>query len=135
MFSGCEDGQTSSDGGCVHGQRAGAMTTAFCEVARRYYGQLGTGLTYSELLNQLHDNMRRNRFSQRPMLTSSQAFALDRIFILDGIVMNTNSSLGRTFRKKFKARPRPIGDPALNDMLGIGVGLVGGMILADMLFG
>lgn len=134
MFSGCEDGQTSSDGGCVHGQRAGAMTTAFCEVTRQFYGTLGTGLTYDELLAELHRNMIRNRFSQRPMLTSTQAFDLDRIFILDGIVMNTNMVMGRIFRHKFPPQPRPMGGP-LGDMLGMAAGVMGGMMMADLLFG
>mmetsp|Transcript_12088 Transcript_12088/g.29299 ORF Transcript_12088/g.29299 Transcript_12088/m.29299 type:complete len:207 (+) Transcript_12088:3-623(+) len=132
MFSGCEDHQTSSDGGSYYGQRAGAMTTAFCETMRMHYGR-GAALTYDELLRELHRQMRKRGFSQHPQLTSSQAFGMDRLFIIDGICMNSNTVFGRVFRRKFPPRPRPMEGP-LADMLGIGTAVLGGMILADLLF-
>ncbi|CAD7970775.1 unnamed protein product [Amoebophrya sp. A120] len=132
MFSGCEDSQTSSDGGSYYGQRAGAMTTAFCETMRNFYSR-GNALTYDELLRELHRQMRQRGFSQRPQLTSSQAFGMDRMFILDSVTMNTNTVYGRVFRRKFPPRPRQMDGP-LADMLGIGAGVVGGLILADLLF-
>ncbi|CAD7939044.1 unnamed protein product [Amoebophrya sp. A25] len=126
-----EDSQTSSDGGSYYGQRAGAMTTAFCEVMRATYPR-GQALSYDQLLQELHKMMRRRGFTQRPQLTSSQAFGMDRLFIMDSIVMNSNTVYGRVFRRKFPPRPRPV-DDKLADMLGLGMGIMGGLLLADML--
>ena len=135
MFSGCEDAQCSSDGGSLYGQRAGAMTTAFGDVMRKLTSR-NMALTYDELLQELHKAMRNGRFAQRPQLTSSQPFGLDRLFIMDSIVMNSNVQLGRIFRRRFPPQPRPYreGDP-LGSMLGLGAGVVMGAMFADMLFG
>ncbi|CAD7972091.1 unnamed protein product [Amoebophrya sp. A25] len=104
MFSGCQDDQTSSDGGHdLYGRRGGALTTAFCAVFSnvQYSGTntpaaVFTGaaegtinpnsipsstpglsaplITYDALLHKLLDAMRANGFSQTPQMSSSQAF-------------------------------------------------------------
>jgi len=126
MFSGCDDDQTSADASSA-GVAGGAMTAAFCELIRAG----GIGIPYPELMNQLHQLMRRRDFSQRPQLTSSQRFDQDRPFLLDDCIPNANVKIGRIFRKKFPPRPRKMEGPLAN-MLGLGVAVVGGMMVADM---
>jgi len=124
LFSGCEDEDTSADAAGAFGQAGGAMTTAFCDVLRQ-----DPSPTYPELMARLHDLMRRRGFSQRPQLTSSQAFGFDRPFHLDDAIQNSNQHLGRIFRKKFPPRPRPMSGP-LAELLGTGVAVVGGIAAA-----
>lgn len=107
LFSGCEDEDTSADAMGPGGSAGGAMTTAFCDLLRSGCA----GLPYAELLSRLHDVMRRRGFTQRPQLTSSQAFDHQRPFLLDDIVPNSNREIGRKFRKKFPPRPRRRGGP------------------------
>jgi len=126
MFSGCEDDDTSSDASTAYGAAGGAMTTAFCDVLRSY-----PGLSYSDLMSQLNQLMRRRGFSQRAQLTSSQQFRFDRPFLLDDIIPNSNPTVGRIFRRKFPPRPRPMQGP-LADMLGIGAMVLGGMMVGDL---
>jgi len=125
MFSGCEDDDTSSDAASLYGA-AGAMTTAFCDVLRA-----DPCPTYPQLMQALHQNLRRRGFSQRPQLTSTQRFHFDRPFLLSDVIPNTNEQIGRIFRRKFPPRPRPMQGP-LADMLGIGVAVLGGMMVADI---
>merc|ERR1719215_1034730 len=101
LFSGCEDEDTSADASGAFGQAGGAMTTAFCDVLRQ-----DACPSYPELMARLHDLMRRRGFSQRPQLTSSQAFSFGRPFHLGDAISNSNQQLGRIFRKKFPPRPR-----------------------------
>jgi len=92
LISGCRDNETSSDG-----NRGGAMTKALVTVLR----QNPHGLTFPELLDSMHRVLRSRGFWQRPDLTSSQAFPLDRPFIMDEIVLNQNRVLGQVVRKRF----------------------------------
>ena len=57
---------------------------------------------------------------------------MDRVFLLDSIVMNTNTEEGRIFRRKFPPKPRPM-NPNLG-LMEVGLGVMGGMLLADLLF-
>ncbi|CAK0903735.1 unnamed protein product [Prorocentrum cordatum] len=82
------------------------MTTAFCEVLKQMRGRV----SYSDLINQLTDTMKKRKFSQRPQLTTSQKFPFDRAFSLTDVAMNSNPELGRKVRKKFK--PNPLAGPA-----------------------
>jgi len=129
MFSGCEDDDTSSDASSMYGAAGGAMTTALCDVLRR-----NPNPSYPQLLDMLHQHLRRGGFSQRPVLTSSQQFHFDRPFSLDDIHPNNNPQLGRTFRKRFPPQPKPMFGP-LADMLGPLGMLAGGMILGHALGG
>merc|ERR1719181_2364735 len=103
------------------------MTTAFCDVLRR-----NQGIRYAELIGLLNQVMAQRGFSQRAQLTSSQCFGFERPFLLDDIIPNGNPTVGRTFRKRFPPQPRQMSGP-LADMLGIGMAVVGGMMLGDML--
>eukprot|EP00933_Yihiella_yeosuensis_P061771 TRINITY_DN64617_c0_g1_i1.p1 TRINITY_DN64617_c0_g1~~TRINITY_DN64617_c0_g1_i1.p1 ORF type:complete len:373 (+),score=62.16 TRINITY_DN64617_c0_g1_i1:60-1178(+) len=111
MFSGCEDDDTSSDASTFFGAAGGAMSTAFCDCLRQ-----NPNPTYPELLDKMHSHLWNRGFSQRPCLTSSQPFQVDRPFSFEDIHPNMNNKLGRTFRQKFPPRPRPISGP-LADML------------------
>lgn len=126
MFSGCEDCDTSSDASSLYGAAGGAMTTAFCDVLRA-----DPSPAYPQLMDRLHQTLRRKGFSQRPQLTSSQRFGFDRPFLLNDIVPNSNGSIGRTFRRKFPPRPRKL-DGALSDLLDLGAMVFGGMVVADL---
>ncbi|KAF4699239.1 Ca(2+)-dependent cysteine protease [Perkinsus olseni] len=126
LFSGCDDSQTSADSsaGPISG---GAMTTAFCNAIRAR-----PGVTYVDLIDELNNEMRRKHMSQRPQLSSSQVFPLDRPFNLTDILPNQNKSIGRTVRQKFKARPNENKNKFLRNMLlAGGAGLVGGMLLGE----
>lgn len=126
MFSGCEDDDTSSDASTAYGAAGGAMSTAFCDVLRR-----NPNPTYPQLLDLLHRNLRGRGFSQRPVLSSSQQFSLDRPFSFDDIHPNMNPQLGRIFRRRFPPRPRNYDGP-LGDMLGAMGLLAGGLILGQV---
>jgi len=126
MFSGCEDDDCSSDASNAYGAAGGALTTALCDALRS-----NPCPTYPQLMNMLHQNLRREGFSQRPQLTTSQPFEFDRPFLLGDIIPNMNAQIGRIFRRKFPPRPRKMEGPLAN-MLGIGAAVVGGMILGDM---
>lgn len=128
LFSGCEDDDTSAD--CSgHGKAGGAMTTALCDVLRS-----DSSPSYPELMQRLSRVVKERGFSQRPQLTSSQAFDFDRVFHLDDAVPNSNSQLGRIFRKKFPPQRRKIGG-GLGQMLEMGAAVVGGMVVADLAMG
>merc|ERR1712048_1212849 len=88
---------------------------------------------YPQLMDMLHRNLRKRGFSQRPQLTSSQQFHFQRPFLLNDILPNSNPQIGRTVRQRFPPRPRHFdaSDP-LSGMLDMGVGIVGGMMLGDM---
>jgi hypothetical protein len=70
----------------------------------------------------------------RPQLSASQAFNLrDRVFsFTEGIEANRNFQLGRIMRQRF--RPAKKKHSELDGLLGIGVGVIGAVILADILF-
>eukprot|EP00927_Polykrikos_kofoidii_P035888 TRINITY_DN30389_c0_g1_i1.p1 TRINITY_DN30389_c0_g1~~TRINITY_DN30389_c0_g1_i1.p1 ORF type:complete len:524 (-),score=83.64 TRINITY_DN30389_c0_g1_i1:26-1597(-) len=126
MFSGCEDDDTSSDASTAYGAAGGAMTTAFCDVLRAH-----SCPSYPRLMQLLHSQLGKRGFRQRPQLTSSQQFHFDRPFLLGDILPNSNPEVGRAFRRKFPPNPRKIDGP-LADMLGLGVAVLGGMMLAGI---
>merc|ERR1719324_346121 len=115
------------------------MTTAFCGALRR-----NPCPTYPELLQGMLAEMRRKGYSQRPQLSSTQRFDMDRPFLLQDIVPNQNAKVGRTFRRKFPPQPKPM-DPVLGELLGLAgavvigaavdtaaeaaIGALGGMLL------
>jgi len=126
MFSGCEDHDTSADACEPGGAAGGAMTTAFCDVLRR-----DPCPVYPQLMAQLRSVMCQRGFSQRPQLTSSQAFTFDRPFHLDDAIPNSNRQLGRIFRKRFPPKPRPMSGP-FAEMLGMGAAVAGGVVVGAM---
>mmetsp|Transcript_38598 Transcript_38598/g.86291 ORF Transcript_38598/g.86291 Transcript_38598/m.86291 type:complete len:519 (+) Transcript_38598:52-1608(+) len=128
MFSGCEDDDTSSDAAGMYAAPGGAMTTAFCDVLRRNPNPI-----YPQLLTMLWQHLDRGGFSQRPVLSSTQQFSLDRPFSFDDIHPNMNMQLGRIFRQRFPPRPRPMSGP-LADMLGP-LGMLAGGLLVGALAG
>jgi len=86
LFSGCEDSQTSADAaGGRYQQPGGAMTTAFVEVV-----EAGQCSSYPHLMDALHRSLRRNHFDQRPLLSASQPFNLQRGFALVDCHPNVN---------------------------------------------
>jgi len=116
LFSGCVDSGTSSD--CRAG---GAMTNAFCEVLRG-----NPYPTYPELMHRLQQHLIYHGFKQKPQLTSTQQFDLNRPFFLTDAVPNQNSCLGRIFRRRF--------EPCISHRLTSGplaemLAAVGGLIL------
>jgi len=127
MFSGCDDDGTSADAKTAYGASGGAMTTAFCEILRKNQHP-----GYVEFMKLIYENLRQRKFTQRPLLTSAQRFDLDRQFDLDDILPNSNAHLGRTVRQRFKPKPRKMHGP-LAELLGLGVAVVGGMILQELL--
>jgi len=64
MISGCRDDQTSADA-WIKGKWAGAMTSAFLETIDR-------STTWEQLLVNMRDYLKRNKYSQYPRLCSSQ---------------------------------------------------------------
>jgi len=127
LISGCMDDQTSADAANAYGAPGGAMTTALCDVLRS-----NCSPTYPQLMELLHVQLRRRGFSQRPQLTASQRFDTDRLFRLEGAVPNSNSNIGRTFRKKFRPQPRYIDGPLLDTLLDAGMMMTFGMMVAPI---
>ncbi|RHZ62423.1 hypothetical protein Glove_340g31 [Diversispora epigaea] len=74
MFSGCKDEQTSSDV-TTNGVSTGAMSHAFVKALQ----QGGKDLTYKDLLNRLRAILR-ERYSQRPQLSSSHKIDMNKVF-------------------------------------------------------
>mmetsp|Transcript_29815 Transcript_29815/g.75029 ORF Transcript_29815/g.75029 Transcript_29815/m.75029 type:complete len:116 (-) Transcript_29815:321-668(-) len=96
----------------------GAMTNAFI----RAYQSSRTPLPYHEFMQRVHGELQSRGFSQRPQLSSSQAFNLGgkKFSITDGIVANTNPQVGRQQRRKIRPR-RNFGSAG-------GIGMMDGMI-------
>mmetsp|Transcript_107480 Transcript_107480/g.213427 ORF Transcript_107480/g.213427 Transcript_107480/m.213427 type:complete len:453 (+) Transcript_107480:3-1361(+) len=96
MISGCEDVQCSSDASDRYGQPAGALTSALCDTLEARPVQ-----PYPDLLQGIYQNLQQNGHSQRPQLTSSQAFDMKTKpwNPCGDIVANKNRLLGRQFRK------------------------------------
>ena len=135
MFSGCRDDQTSADV-VANRQAGGAMTNAFLAVLEKHDDG---DLQYHELMEKLHRELKRNRMSQRPQLSSSQRFDLrTRAFSLtDGFVPNGNAHLGRPPRQPGHRRPhkhgKPMGDMDLESFLAGGApaaAMIGGMLMS-----
>jgi len=115
LISGCEDVQTSADASDRYGQPAGALTSALCDTLERSPVQ-----PYPQLLQGVYQHLQANGHSQRPQLTSSQAFDINtKPFNPCGdIVANKNSQLGRQFRKA--KHPRRDFGGGFGDMLDYG---------------
>ena len=80
LFSGCEDDQCSADASSRYGHPAGAMTSAFIEVMHR-----GGGHTYVALLAALQAALTAHGFEQRPQVSSTSPFRLERRVALDDV--------------------------------------------------
>ncbi|KAK3280423.1 hypothetical protein CYMTET_11722, partial [Cymbomonas tetramitiformis] len=117
------DEQCSMDAN-AYGRAGGAMTTAFVEALSNHPNH-----TYPTLMDNLHHNLRRHGFKQRPQLSSSQAFDINRPFTLFDIQPNQNPQIGLQFRKKKKPRRSYTGTP-LGNMLMIGAAGYVGLMLA-----
>lgn len=141
LFSGCEDAQTSADVSGGHGRSAGgAMTQAFMKA----YEETAALSTYHDFLVAVKRQLRRNRFTQRPQLTSSQQFDAEaRIFSLGGarggvpsaIEPNHNPQVGRILRRRVRpARQGFGGGGAMSDLFGLAGAAVGAALIADALF-
>lgn len=131
LISGCKDDQTSADA-FQQGTAGGAMTQAFLTAYEQH-----PYCTYPELLQAIHEALKRRRFTQRPQLTSSQPFnTQERIFSLeDGIEPNHQQSIGRI--KKKHVRPGRTGGGSGADVGGMllgGAGILGALALGDALF-
>jgi len=116
MLSGCEDMDCSADASDRYGNPGGAMTTALCDAL-----QGNRSLTYRDLLTALRRNLQRRGFTQRPQLTSTQRFDLDRHFGFDDAIANRNPKIGRTLRKKFPPKPRRMEGPLASELLEAGL--------------
>lgn len=129
VISGCQDEQTSSDGGGSYGKPMGAMTTALCNTIER-----NPVLTYPQLLEALRRELVKGGFEQIPSLTSSQAFDANSSMFTpcDNIVGNRNPWLGRHFRKKKHPKRPLLLEGGLGEMLMAGAV---GFMVADMVGG
>uniref|UniRef100_A0A0G4HVU4 C2 domain-containing protein n=1 Tax=Chromera velia CCMP2878 TaxID=1169474 RepID=A0A0G4HVU4_9ALVE len=136
LISGCEDDDVSADAaGKFYSAPGGAMTTAFCAACTSNpYNQ-----TYPQLMNNLHRNLRNRGFPQKPQLSSSQQFDINRPFAFDDIHPNMNQYIGRPppqpgrrRRPKRKANAGLAGTP-LGGMLGVGAAVAGGVIAGAIL--
>jgi len=119
LFSGCQDDQTSADVGTIYQAASGAMTTAFCDTLKS-----NPLPTYPQLLDGLHQHLSQRGHTQRPQLTSSQKFSLNRGFeICGGFCMNENPTIGRHFNKRKHPKSQwlssgdPLGDMLITDMV------------------
>eukprot|EP00959_Pyramimonas_sp_CCMP1952_P333713 6988748-Pyramimonas_sp.AAC.1 len=129
LFSGCEDNQTSADTQ-RYGRASGAMTDAFIAALRERPNH-----TYHTFLDAIHKNLRQNGHQQRPQLTASQNFGLERPFSMFDVLPNHNPYIGQQYRKKLK--PARAGNPNFGMGSGLAMGAVGGFAAAgllDMLF-
>jgi len=115
LLSGCADDQTSADVQSVYQRPRGAMTEAFVETLTA-----NPCPTYPEFLRGIRDRLSAHGHSQRPQLTSSQAFDLSQTFeVSGGICPNLNPVVGRQQNKvKYPKRDwlAGTGDP-LGDIL------------------
>jgi hypothetical protein len=128
LFSGCEDEGVSADSSSSCKPSGGAMTTALCDSLRS-----NPCPTYVQLIAEVQQNLNKSSFKQQAQLTSSQAFDVNRPFLLDDIVPNSNATIGRLMRRKFPPRRKQYNDEFAG-MLGVGAAAVGGLVLANILF-
>lgn len=75
MISGCRDSQTSADA-YLSGKYCGAMTNAFLHTLKNY----DYNISYFELLKNMRDIIKKNKFSQIPQLTSSNIIQNSSLF-------------------------------------------------------
>jgi len=71
MISGCRDNQTSADDQSKY-KAGGALTNAFLSVLNKYPSP-----HFTQLIKEIYSELRRGRFSQIPMLSSSKQFDLN----------------------------------------------------------
>eukprot|EP00448_Togula_jolla_P005760 CAMPEP_0170603950 /NCGR_PEP_ID=MMETSP0224-20130122/19173_1 /TAXON_ID=285029 /ORGANISM="Togula jolla, Strain CCCM 725" /LENGTH=469 /DNA_ID=CAMNT_0010928841 /DNA_START=50 /DNA_END=1459 /DNA_ORIENTATION=+ len=127
LISGCQDEQTSSDGG-GYGRPQGAMTSALCSTIERNPVQ-----NHTQLLQSLRAELRRGGFDQVPSLTASQPFDATKPFSpCDYIESNRNPTLGRLFRRRKQPKRPGLLKGGLGEMLMAGAV---GFVAADMLGG
>jgi len=125
LISGCQDEQTSSDGGGGYGRPMGAMTTALCNTLEQ-----NPVLSHVQLIEGLRGELRNGGFEQVPSLTASQAFNAQKQFSpVDNIEGNGNPQLGRQFRKKKHPKNPGLMEGGLGEMLMAGAA---GFLIADM---
>jgi len=128
LISGCQDDQTSSDGGGGYAKPMGAMTTALCNTLER-----NPVLTHVQMLQGLRAELRNGNFDQIPSLTASQRFDPNKVFNpCDNIEGNMNPQLGRIFRKKKHPKRANLLQGGLGEMLAAGAV---GFLAADLLMG
>lgn len=108
LFSGCTDDSTSCDVKGIYSAAGGALTSAFVSTLKE-----NPCPNYIELLDRCTSYMVRNGFKQRPQLSSSQRFEIDRPFLLDDIISNGNETLGRVVRRRTRAPARR--DPVIGE--------------------
>jgi len=121
-FSGCEDSQTSADT-VDRFQAGGAMTQSFIKAFEK-----NPMPTFPEFLRNIHSSLKKRGFSQRPQLTSSQAFdANSRVFsVVDGIEPNRNRKIGRIKRRHIRpGRGDSSSGGGMNTMLLGAAGILG----------
>lgn len=137
LFSGCKDDQTSADAANKStGQANGAFTNAFISA---YRSSCSTGrpsnLTYPEFLKTIHMKLKQKHFSQKPQLTSSQAFDVrNRMFSFGRnciIEPNKNPQIGRLKRCNIKRRSIYGNNPDFMNAIigGVAAAAVGGAAL------
>jgi len=128
LLSGCEDAQCSVDTYDKHKGAGGAMTNAFLNAHKKVQFP-----TYAQLLSEINSELRRKRYSQRPKLSSSQAFNVhERIFELsEGFQMNSNRQVGRQVTRRFK--PKTDFSSSFGGMGGMGGLLLGAALGAAFL--
>lgn len=129
LISGCQDDQTSSDGGGGYGKPMGAMTTALCNTLER-----NPVLNHVQLLQSLRGELRQGGFDQIPSLTASQRFDANAkpFSPVDYIDGNINPQLGRQFRKKKHPKRPNLLTGGLGEML---AGGAVGFLAADLMMG
>lgn len=108
LLSGCEDDECSADAACErYGLPAGAMTSALLDAlaAGGGGGMLAAGSngaaaaaasahTYPSLLATLHQLLEQRGFGQRPQVSSTFPFALERRVSLDDALMPASAARG-----------------------------------------
>jgi len=129
LISGCEDNQCSADAQGRYGEAAGAMTTALCDCV-----EACPVMPHAQLMDSMHQHLRRRGHSQRPQLTSSQRFDHNSTHfnLVDNIIPNMNPVLGRQFRKKKKPKRR-FGTDLDNLLMAGCAGMLLGCFLPDVL--
>eukprot|EP00922_Rhytidocystis_sp_ex-Travisia-forbesii_P065355 GHVS01097120.1.p1 GENE.GHVS01097120.1~~GHVS01097120.1.p1 ORF type:complete len:632 (-),score=88.95 GHVS01097120.1:1127-3022(-) len=126
LFSGCRDDQTSADVQTC-GESGGAMTMAVvAALSERPYGH-----SYHSFIDNVTRNVRNRGHSQKPQLTASQRFDLNRPFNLNDAVPNQNVKLGRQIRRT-KKRKSKMNMPSGNTMMAVGGGMLAGWLLGEM---
>ena len=132
LFSGCEDDDTSSDATSRYGAPGGALTCALIDSLRETPRS-----SFGGLLDAMHRKLKQRGFSQRPQLSASQRLNVSLPFWSDRNHPNRNRVLGRTFRRKFPPRPRPIDGLLADDLSDAGYLLAGMLVegVAESLVG